>query len=368
VDFFFVLSGFVITASYRTKFLAGFSFWRFMLLRLGRLYPLHIVILGAFIGIEIVRYRFGGLLGGDIEGKFSGPHSIEAIITNILLIQSLGIHHTLTWNLPAWSISVEFYTYAIFAIALLFLRHRIYIFIAIVIIVTPIVLLRFVSHIDTDYDFGVVRCALGFFTGFICYDLYLLIKQEGQTHGNISGTINLIEISCVGLVISFVSFCGNGPLSIAAPLIFALTVLIFSFERGIVSKILKMKSLLFLGALSYSIYMVHTLVLILMSYGVRLAERKWGVVLSTRGYFGAEMWQGDLSYGILICLILGASYLTYNFIEAPGRRQTRRIADRIFVATTPSTSASARSVHTEKLRLVDESDTRRETAQGVVRP
>jgi peptidoglycan/LPS O-acetylase OafA/YrhL len=255
VDFFFVLSGFVITATYRTKLLMGFSFWRFMLLRLGRLYPLHVAILGALIAIEILRYQFSGLLGGEGD-KFSGPNSIGAIITNAFLIQSLGIHNTLTWNLPSWSISVEFYTYAVFAFALLFLRQLNCIFVALVVLLIPIPLLWFVGNINTDYDFGFLRCLLGFFVGVACYDFHLLITRNDVFHYN-STAMSLIEICCVGLVTLFVCLYGAGPLSLAAPLIFGLTVILFSLEGGILSKMLRARPFVSLGALSYSIYMVH---------------------------------------------------------------------------------------------------------------
>ena len=97
VDFFFVLSGFVIAGSYRAKLLDGFSIWHFMLLRLGRLYPLHVAVLVVFIGIELLRFRFSGTLGGQNGDKFTEAHSINFIVTNLLLIQSLNIHKTLTW-------------------------------------------------------------------------------------------------------------------------------------------------------------------------------------------------------------------------------------------------------------------------------
>ena len=41
VDFFFVLSGFVIAMSYGERLAQGFSFLRFMVLRWGRVWPLH---------------------------------------------------------------------------------------------------------------------------------------------------------------------------------------------------------------------------------------------------------------------------------------------------------------------------------------
>src|SRR5260370_10144867 len=281
VDFFFVLSGFVITANYRAKLLSGFSVWQFMFLRFGRLYPLHFATLVALVRLEVVRYRFDGLLGGEVGHKFSGPHSVQAIVTNILLIQSLHVHDGLTWNMARWSVSVEFYTYAIFAIALLFLRSWIYLFIAFVVVIAPIFLFIFAGHIDVQYDFGIIRCVLGFFIGFICYDLYIIMKQGNSFRNHTFAIVTSAEIACVGLITSFVCFCGDGPPSLAAPAVFGLAVFTFSFEGGFVSKILKARPFVFLGALSYSIYMVHVLVQIGMRYALQLAEKKRAIVLFT---------------------------------------------------------------------------------------
>ena len=55
-------------------------------------------------------------------GAFTGGRMPFAILTNLLLIQSLGIHDSDTWNGPAWSISTEFYTYLVFAAACLLAR------------------------------------------------------------------------------------------------------------------------------------------------------------------------------------------------------------------------------------------------------
>lgn len=337
VDFFFVLSGFVITANYRTRLLSGFSFWHFMLLRFGRLYPLHFATLVAFILLEVARYRFSGLVGGELETKFSGSHSIEAIITNLFLVQSLGIHNVLTWNGPSWSISAEFYTYAIFAIVLGLLRSRIYLFIAFTIFVVPIILFGFVGSIDTQYDFALLRSLLGFFVGFLCYDLYLAVGQTKGLRNLLPATAGSVEILCVALVILFVYFCGDGAPSLAAPFIFGLAVLTFSFEAGFVSKLLKARPLAVLGLLSYSIYMVHALVQLGMRYALQLAEAKWGIVLFNEARIGAEMWQGDIAYGMNLGLVVGVAYLTYVLVEKPGRRQSRKIADRIFVSREPST-------------------------------
>ena len=52
VDFFFVLSGFVIAANYQARLGNGFGVTKFMLLRFGRLYPLYFVMLIAFLRLK----------------------------------------------------------------------------------------------------------------------------------------------------------------------------------------------------------------------------------------------------------------------------------------------------------------------------
>src|SRR3979409_173570 len=53
VDFFFVLSGFVIAANYQQRLREGFGVGRFLLLRLGRLYPLHLFMLAAAVAVKL---------------------------------------------------------------------------------------------------------------------------------------------------------------------------------------------------------------------------------------------------------------------------------------------------------------------------
>jgi peptidoglycan/LPS O-acetylase OafA/YrhL len=56
VDFFFVLSGFVICHSYRSHLDTVAEGVRFIWLRVGRLYPLHLAFLPVFAGFEVVKY------------------------------------------------------------------------------------------------------------------------------------------------------------------------------------------------------------------------------------------------------------------------------------------------------------------------
>ena len=55
VNFFFVLSGFVMSAGYQKRLVHGFGVGKFMLLKFGRVYPLHIFMLSCFISFEVIK-------------------------------------------------------------------------------------------------------------------------------------------------------------------------------------------------------------------------------------------------------------------------------------------------------------------------
>jgi len=86
VDFFFVLSGFVIAASYGDRLSRGFSIRKFMALRLGRVYPLHIFMLAVFLLFELT--FASGILGKADRVPFNAEYSIPSLIENAFLVQT----------------------------------------------------------------------------------------------------------------------------------------------------------------------------------------------------------------------------------------------------------------------------------------
>jgi peptidoglycan/LPS O-acetylase OafA/YrhL len=77
VDFFFVLSGFVIAASYASA-CAGFSLGRFMGLRFGQVYPLHLAMLLVFVAMELVALVKPSL---SPRPPFTGARSLQHLAT-----------------------------------------------------------------------------------------------------------------------------------------------------------------------------------------------------------------------------------------------------------------------------------------------
>ena len=115
VDFFFVLSGFVITHTYSDRLGTLQSLGTFAIRRLGRLWPLHVVVLLAFVAVEGAKAISAARGASFYKPPFTDGTSPGSILTNLFFGQSYGIERQLTWNPPSWSICAEFWTYFIFA-------------------------------------------------------------------------------------------------------------------------------------------------------------------------------------------------------------------------------------------------------------
>lgn len=168
VEFFFVLSGFVLAHGYGFK--ENLSFTHYMKARFFRLYPLHLamflcIILYQFIHMAVNHYT--GINFG-IE-PFTAKYDVHEIIPNLLLIQSwFPMFNNVSFNGSSWSISIEFYMYALlFATLVTFKSYRI----------LSWLLLSFVSFILIYLDLEIVpnsilRGLSCFFGGSVIYVIY----------------------------------------------------------------------------------------------------------------------------------------------------------------------------------------------------
>jgi peptidoglycan/LPS O-acetylase OafA/YrhL len=88
VDFFFVLSGFVLTHAHVNK---NDTFTSFFIKRTGRLWPLHIFLLAALIGLECFKLLMDRHGIPSDQAAFTEAHSWTSILSNIFLVQALGM-------------------------------------------------------------------------------------------------------------------------------------------------------------------------------------------------------------------------------------------------------------------------------------
>lgn len=344
VDYFFVLSGFVIAHGYGQRIADGAGFLRYSLLRLGRIYPLHVAVLAAFVAFEGLRWALPGLLSNGTP-PFSGSTSWQALVSNLLLLNGTGVETMPTWNSPSWSISAEFWTYLVFGACVLLLGRRFWLALLPFIVAGPVILYLFAPNLmDSTHDYGLVRCLYGFSVGALLHRFasVSIITTNRLINADQSLRMRLIwtafEIATIASVAEFVALQGDTAFGIAAPLVFALAVYVFALEGGYVSRLLRTRFFLLLGTLSYAIYMVHIFVQSRMINVATLAERLTGIEIA-----GSFVLRGEQAHGfgvngdlfglamvfLMIALVIAAAWIAHVLIERPFQRWSRVLAKRI---------------------------------------
>lgn len=102
VTFFFVLSGFILAHTYQDPLAAGrISRRRYFLLRMARIYPLHLLTAVPFVAGALSRH---------------GPEAVPGIAVNLALLQSWvpASNTYFSLNVVSWSLSNELFFYACF--------------------------------------------------------------------------------------------------------------------------------------------------------------------------------------------------------------------------------------------------------------
>lgn len=334
VDYFFVLSGFVIAHGYGRKITDGASYLRFLVLRTGRIYPLHVAVLGLFVGFEVLRILVPALRG-DGAAPFTGENSLSALVSNLLFLNGMGVEDSLTWNGPSWSISAEMWTYVLFGVSLLLLRQRLWIALVAAVLVCPLILYLYAPHyMDATYDFGFVRCVYGFSLGVLLHGVigHRPVRLEPTPNERLVWT--LAELAAVAVVVGFVSFSAHNAAGFAAPLLFAVVLAVFVPARGLVSRLLRMRLFLWLGTLSYGIYMLH----IFVQSRLINAGTLFGSITGTElvgpfqingvDYFGFGVQGpafGTLMAAVMVVAVVVAAWIGYVVVERPFLRWSRQL-------------------------------------------
>lgn len=323
VDFFFVLSGFVIYASYGDRLKAGFPIGRYILLRGGRIYPLHFAVLIAYVSMEVVASMVPGLVA---RGAFSGPKSVESLVYNLLFLQIFGLNG-LSWNTPAWSIAAEFWTYLMTAFIFAYARRFFWPLVALMIAGSLAWLSSTSTYLSHTWDWSIFRCFYGFGLGMVGYELHRKYGSAGWVRSKWAATI--AEWLAIAAALLIVSIATGSVLTLLAPPIFLAVILIFAKEQGSASRVLTTAPMRLLGLLSYSIYMTHIFVLGRLLEALQMVGGKFGLALVETPAIGSKVLLLPSPYADLFALIyllatIGVSWVTYRLIELPARNWSRR--------------------------------------------
>ncbi len=311
VDFFFILSGFIMTHVYASNFASGINWYNYrayLFSRFSRIYPLHIFILFLFIGVELAKGSFA----------FTGKYNLTALFTNIFLLQFLDLSSPplfggmTYWNEPAWSISAEWITYLILPFLLLVLLKTSKIVDSVVYVSALACLFILMKLTYGNLNFiglpSLVRCLLEGVLGIITYKIY----RQGILQNYLSLDVSSI-LSLTGI---FIVMHYNKNNIIILPF-FCLLILSASVNyRGLVAKILNSTLMLYLGVISYSIYMVHWFI-------QELIQLVWRTIFYVDFGSGFNSYELLVSTILYILVVLLTASLTYRFIEAPMRKRLK---------------------------------------------
>lgn len=319
VDVFFVLSGFVLSHAYGRHMAQVQDIRRFVWRRFVRLWPLHAFMLVLFVSFEAAKFAYGRVNPAFAMDAmpFASGHTFYEALTNLLFLQSFGLHPDMSWNGPAWSVAVEFYLSIAFAIILAFWPGRTRtIFLGLGLGAGFLLYLLSPGTLFVSTDFGVLRAALGFFAGCLLYDLRVHTPERLTMAGSLE-TATLAVLIGLGLTVQ------PGPSQFVFPLACALLVYVFSFGQGPVSRLLHTPVFQRLGLWSYSIYMIHTFVFQVMKTIASFAENKTGLDLVSWHKAEKLVLIGSPTQAVFpalvlcVVLVVPLAALSYRFIEKP---------------------------------------------------
>ena len=272
VDFFFVLSGFVITYTHQHMSAAS-DLSLFYKKRLFRLYPLHFIMLLVSVFIEVVKHFFVGHI--QVNQLNNANNNITTFFSNLFLLNSVKLPGVtdFSWNIPSWSISAEMVSYILFG-TIVWCLHRIGVFkaknvvFAAVVVISLLLIFMLSGSFDLTYQsfaYGFVRAWAGFFTGAICYNVFNGTRAKAILLQ--STVFNIAELLVIAAMLVMVY---NGQVlrhyGYLFEVLFFCAIYVFSFEKGFFSNGLKKSGFLKkIGTYSYSIYMTHALLISLFN-------------------------------------------------------------------------------------------------------
>ena len=260
VDFFFVLSGFILSIKYSSKIYNWFSLKTYLIKRIFRLYPLLFFTSSLFLIFELLTNHF------FLSFKNS-PDDFNVLLlrylNDLLLINSSSLLGRYAMNIPSWSISAEFFCYFLFGLILLsfskLMKFKLK-FIAFTVILLAVSLIYLDSFFST-YQFGYLRGAISFLCGVLIAPYYRSKALNFPAYFQL--IIVLIFIICsilLGIEISNISVI----IGLFLPIFFSFSILVLLNSNGFVSIFLNNKNILKIGEISFSIYLNHYIIVLLL--------------------------------------------------------------------------------------------------------
>lgn len=313
VDFFFILSGFIICHIYGEQLSENLSLSKikkYLISRFFRIYPLHLFTLLLLIGFVVI---VSALAPSAIDDSWHLYFDWRALVSNIFLTNAMNQHTYLSWNIVSWSIGAEWWTY-LYGIGLFYCignkRKKNMIAVTMLSLIGLFLLVYFYPNntLDITYDFGFLRCLFEFSLGVMSYKVFKLELGQCIFHKDRYFFMALIAILAV------FHWRFNDLLTIP---LFSILVLCAASNQGSVLRVLSTSSLQNLGRISYSIYLMHGVWFMLFWFALPIIKRTWLIESFT-------LLEVAIYAITFITLTLISAKFSYQFVEVPFRYSFNR--------------------------------------------
>jgi peptidoglycan/LPS O-acetylase OafA/YrhL len=303
VDLFFVLSGYVLALAYLTD--AKIDFRKFYVARFSRIYPLHIVAAVAMVfaacGLALLHHQ-------PLPARLN---PIEAL-RELTLTMALPVVGTIDiWNSPAWSISVEWWVYlSVFPLLAIFGRRlggKTWLCIG---MAAMAVLAIYLLSLQSEARFtrgwpAYLRGVAGFAAGYGVRRLEAESGLSRRVRPWLLDGLSLIALATIYLIPPLIGGRDAWPVMLLFPLI------IFGCldTDSVTTRFLSWKPIHYLGNISYSIYLIHELVILI-----------WRAV-AVPLHIGGPV----IAVPVCMAVSIALSAVSYRVIELPARNYFRRV-------------------------------------------
>ena len=302
VDFFFILSGFIMAYTYQNDFQSkGLqAYFPFLLKRIARVSPLGWVVTIAILAFGVTANLWGRSDLFINENAQNSGLGMDALI-NFLQIQ--GFLPLFNLNPPSWSISFEFGAYLLFPIYIyLIFNSRI---LLTLVLISGFAGLTAIAHEEPRLGLlgqstgeSIVRSLIEFALGLATYRLFRN-RAIARSIGSDAATWSLSAL-CLALFALRVD--------LLLDLVFPLIVLSWARNEGTANRFLSAPIPYFLGTISFSIYLVHNML------------RKPELEIVKHFTHGPLSVAWAVVFVVVGCLtVLPVATLSYYLVEHPGR-------------------------------------------------
>lgn len=304
VDFFFVLSGFVLARAFWTEARQSMLLANIRA-RIARIYPLH------FVTLCLVGAMQWYLVHTMRQAPFAYQiNDLYHFALNATLLNCSGLQRGFSFNAPSWSISTEFLVNLLFLAVISGPRRWVRPLLAVA-LAAAIATMAYRGVINGRPAFGwidndLVRTVAGFFIGVLTFRISESLGTQGSERR--------WDVVAGMLSIAAFWYLSSGHWSNVGDMVLCYAIypaLIISIIRsGLIRSALRVRPMVYLGEISYSIYLVHFPLLL----AIHLWSTGTGKAIpgDSRVYF--------IAYLASVVLLASA---TYRWIETPGGRWLR---------------------------------------------